>query len=116
MMSKVKTIKIDGEEYIRKSDIEDAKKEKTNLEKATINLLDENYIMGMGSCELTGDWKVLWVGIPYLKKALKIVEMLSYKEKREDIKLCIAPDKPLCIGDIKGNKFSGIMIAPRIKE
>lgn len=119
----MKETTIDGKTYVLKEDIskEYAKKaqgQKVEFRAPIIHLVDECGVMGMGSVELLGDWKKVCVSIEYLTKAIKIVEMMSFgkNSKRKTLVLAMAPDYPLCLGEIRDNKFSGVVIAPVIKD
>ena len=76
--------------------------------------MDEANVMGMGSCKLNGDWKVVKISVDYLERAIKALKLITYDKSRESLVIAVSKDYPLCLGDIKGNKFSGIVIAPRI--
>lgn len=125
----METIQLNGKEYINKDDVEkyyidkiDLERdyilknsvENPNVDKMVVNLTDENSIMGMGSVKLTGDWKTVKIDISYLETAIKALKLISYKEKRATITVAVAPNYPLCLGDIKESNFSGIIIAPRV--
>jgi hypothetical protein len=125
----METIKLNGEDYIKQSLIEKeyvlrseldkdyvlkSSVDKVKFEDLAINLTDEATAMGMGSCVLSGNWKTVKVSIDYLEKAIKALRLMTYDKKRESLYLAVTKDYPLCLGDIKGDKFSGIIIAPRI--
>lgn len=113
------TIQLNGKEYINKADVEQEyvlknSVEKQRFEDLSLNLTDEANVMGMGSCKLVGDWKVVKISIDYLEKSIKALKLMTCDKKRESLVIAISKDYPLCIGDIKQDKFSGIIIAPRL--
>jgi len=125
------TIQLNGKDYVNKADVEQEYIKRTSIEEEyvlknsvekqrfedlAINLTDEATVMGMGSCKLAGDWKVVKISIDYLERAIKALKLMTYDKKREAVVIAVSKDYPLCLGDIKQDKFSGIIIAPRVES
>jgi len=79
---------------------------------------DECVIAGIGAFELKGYSVVMSVSLDYLKRAIKMIEILHKGEKDVSIDIAIAEDYPLIIGKYnkKNRKMSGIVIAPRVEN
>lgn len=79
---------------------------------------DECIIAGIGAFELKGYSVVVRVSLDYLKRAIKMIEILHKGEKDVSIDIAVAEDNPLIIGryNEKNRKMSGIVLAPRVKN
>ncbi len=113
MVDKLKEIEVDGIKYVERTN------DKIGFNDLKVNMSDEAGVIGIGSLELKGDWQLVKVSIQFLKQAIKILENVTYKGKRESVIMAIATDFPLCIGDVKNGEnreFSGVMIAPRVED
>ena len=97
-------------DYVKKTDVE-----KPKFEDLVVCLTDEAIVMGMGSCRLSGDWRLVKVSIEYLDRALSAIKSMTCGKKRDSVVIAVANDYPLCLGDVKDGKFSGVVIAPRIE-
>jgi hypothetical protein len=85
---------------------------KKRMEDMVICLSDELTSMAMGSVKLNTEWRAVNIEIEYLKRAIKAIEQISREGKRKYVVLAILEGYPLCLGDISGDEFSGILIAP----
>lgn len=123
----MKTTTIDGKEYLLKEDVDkeyclksEMKIDPNDFTNPRIPLVDEANVLGVGSVELGGNYQAVRVNIELLKKAIAIVEKVTYKTeknaKRDKIALCICKDKPLCVGDITGRLFSGAILSPIVEK
>jgi hypothetical protein len=117
---------INNKAYIPREEYDKLKEEKTKeydenkiIKDLTLDItaMDEARIMGLGTAKLSEKYRAVQVDIIMLKKAINIMEQLSINKKRESLVLAIAEDLPLGVGAIRdGNKFSGVIIAPRIPK
>ena len=125
------TMTINEKEYILKSEYDEAIKRLAEYKNNDIpynievTCMDEANVMGIGSVEILNpvEFKFSKVSINYLKRAIKILEEITChddpKAKRDSVVLGIGENHPLLSGDIKKrageNKFSGVIIAPRVE-
>lgn len=112
-------LNLNGKKYILEEDINKEYIKKEEAKKSgrfdpDIHLLDEANVLGIGSVKINEEWRAVKVTIDYLKKAISILEKVTFDKKRTDVVLIVSKDYPLLVGDVNGDKFSGVIIAPRI--
>ena len=121
----MKTMTLNGKEYVLKEDIEKEYVKKSDVEtdnfsKPIVPMTDEANVLGLGSVKLGGNYQAVTVSIALLKRCISIVEQVHYSDKmtdkRDKVTLCICKDMPLCVGDIIGNDFGGAILAPRVEQ
>lgn len=117
----MKTINVDGKEYVLKADVEkELEKAKQKEQKFSVikpyGLCDPDHVMAMGTVQLGSNGvKATRVSYDYLNHAIKIIKEIGC----DYVTLAIVDeDLPLIIGrEIdEDNKLSGIVMAPRIKN
>jgi hypothetical protein len=114
----MKTITIDGEEYVLKKDVETAKP-KTGINFLNNPLLwDEANVMAIGTCQIGAGYIATVISTEYLEKVIKCLKAMSMNKKGLDkISIAWANNSPAVIGkaDEKGI-ITGFIIAPRVDE
>jgi len=116
----MKTINIDGKEYVLKADVEkELEKVKQKDTKFHVvkpyGLCDDNHVIAMGTAQLDSNTKAVMIGYDYLICAAKILKEIGCEYVTIAI---VSEETPLIIGheiDEK-NRLSGLLIAPRIKN
>ena len=119
----MKEINVDGEMYILKKDVEKLYTRNTEIKKQNlegfkhmkVHFVDNCSVMGLGSFKLINNWNVTKISLDLLKRSIKIAENLLQDDEQSIVIAC-STDKPLCIGAIKKEEFSGVIIAPRVEE
>lgn len=116
---KLKTIMLNGEEYVKKTDYDSSVKDlmanKPSMELCSREILmDRANVSAIGSATLKGQWIRTRISIDYLKRIIKAIESLDMDSNAVD--LVWAADYPCFIGrlDTKTNTIHGFMIAPRV--
>ncbi len=109
----MKTISIDGIEYVTKEDYDLLKKSKKNKMRFLHDKMpfEPSHVMALGSVVLEGDWASAMYSVSLLRRAVESFEALGI----ESVSLTWATDYPVVLGEVSDGKASGIVIAPRIR-
>jgi len=114
----MKTIEVNGEEYVLKADVDEElknKKQKFRLVKP-YGLTDPAHVIAMGTVELGNNGaKATRVNYDYLQHDIKIIKEIGC----DYVTLAIVDENmPLIIGrEIDDdNKLSGLIMAPMVKD
>ena len=105
-------IKVNAKTYYSQEYVDNIKtktSKKASFKNRSYNYTDNNNIMAVGSVELMGEWFKVNIGVSYLKRMITAIEQLDFDNV---ITLVLGFDVPLGMGNVKGNKFSGILVAP----
>jgi hypothetical protein len=118
----MKTINIDGKDYVLKEDadneLKNAKKQEFKILSENSVMMDEANVLGIGAFQLSSDCVATRISVEYLEKVIKCLKTMSLrKEGLETIEIAWAKDFPAIIGT-RNDKglISGFVIAPRIER
>ena len=110
----MKEIKVDGNTYYLKEDVEtrikSLKKNKGMELIRDCNMIDGPSQAAIGVVELGDDSVVTKISIENLQKAIKFMEFCDV----DSMSFAWTKDFPLCIGKVNGDKLTGYIIAPRV--
>lgn len=119
----MKTINIDGKEYVLKEDVDAELKAGKQTEFHAINssdsiLMDEAMVLGVGCFQLDSQMVVTKISTEYLEKVVKCLKTMSlHKEGLETIVLAWGRAQPAIIGTLnKKGEIGGFIIAPRVES
>jgi hypothetical protein len=113
----MKTINIDGKEYVLKSDVDKKLKEsKTKFHVIRpYGITDPAHVMAMGTVKLGSKARAVLLSFDYLVHAIKALKEFQCDQV---VLAIVSEEHPLVIGrEIdEDNRLSGIVIAPRIES
>jgi hypothetical protein len=118
----MRTINVDGKEYVLREDMESELRKGVKSEFRVLSkdftLLDECNILGVGSFQLSSGYVTTKLSTEYLERVIKCLKAMSMnQEGLETIDIAWAEGYPAIIGrrNDKG-EMSGFIIAPRIER
>lgn len=109
----MKTIIVDGEEYVLKKEV---LKSSTPI-LLTPALMNKEQVVAIGNARINNKYSVVKIEIKYLEAAIKTLKAFDANNKRIYVGICNGgerSDRPLCVGWLKEgtDEFSGVFIAP----
>ena len=108
----MKTINIDGEEYVLKKDVEENMVKKESEFKIVECVKDRLEVLAIGSAELTGEWVRTTISVDYLRNIARALHCVGI----QGVDIIFTKDKPVIFGKVKDNKASGFILAPRVSN
>lgn len=123
----MKTINVDGEEYVPKAELDKMRNEceQKLLEKkvgfeviSKEMMLDEANVLGLGTVRVGQGFHAVKLSTMYLEKIVRLLKSFSCsKSGLEAIDIVWSSDKPCIIGRLgKDGMVTGFVLAPRVGE
>lgn len=114
----MKTILIDGKEYVERESME-ADNQGLKIVESHL-LMDSCNVIGMGSVKLEGSITQVKIQVEFLLAALESIRAMKCLNKAEwnkqAIDLLVGQQFPLMVGELTKGRFAGVIIAPRYTD
>lgn len=116
-------VKVDTIQYIRHDiyqkvydELMDLKKSMNDKSDFEVNCMDASHIIGVGSADVKPKHVVVHVSMRLLENGVKAIKNITGDSKRETVRLVVANNDVLWLGDVRKERVSGVCIAPRVDD